>query len=128
MQHAHVMQFPASRVEQYLESLRTYYGAGVSGHAPQVSRAIDAALGFVVADARAHGDGVVTATDARNALVRAADAASINAAELETHVETVYRLGAIALDPFLAAWAASTADELRCIQRGLETAFAADLT
>lgn len=125
---ARVYDFPATRVEQYLDTLRSHYSAGVSGHAPQVARAIAASIGFVVADARANGNGTVAAGDARRALIHAAESAATNAAELDARVENAYQLGAIALDTFLAAWAASTADELRRIQRSLETAFAADLT
>ena len=117
----------ANRIERYLQTLLTQYRIGISGHAPLVARSVTAALGFVLTDARDQSeDGEVTVAAVHAALIRAATAAARNAAYLAARVDTAHEYGAVAFDTYRAAWAAATADELRAIQRALETQFATE--
>ena len=111
--------------ERWLSTLQAGYRVGATGHIPIVSRAVAAALGFVLTTARAADSGQISVSTARAALTRCANAAATNA--LTDTVTAAHRTGAIAIDAYRAAWAAATADELRAIQRALETHFAADL-
>ena len=126
----HAQPAPASvptHVERWLTTLAADYRAGATGHAPIVGRAIAAALGYVLTTARDTDHGQISAATARDALIHTATAAATNAVDLAAGVSTVEATGAIAIDTYRAAWAAATADELRAIQRALETHFATDL-
>ena len=113
--------------ERWLSTLQAGYRVGANGHIPIVSRAVAAALGFVLTTARTDDHGQISVSTARAAIIRSANAATANAATLAGNVTAAHRTGAIAIDTYRAAWAAATADELRAIQRALETHFATDL-
>ena len=120
-------QLGPTDTERWLTTLQAGYRVGATGHIPIVSRAVAAALGFVLTTARAADHGQISVSSARAAIIRTANAAAANADTLAGNVTAAHRTGAIAIDTYRAAWAAATADELRAIARALETHFAADL-
>lgn len=116
----------STRVEGYLITLVTHYRVGASGHHPHVARSVAAALEFVLAQARDADSGTVGVTGVHTALLRAATAAATKAATIADRLHSVADQTTVALDTYRAAWAAATAQELRVIQRSLETEFAAE--
>ena len=113
------MRDDANQVERHLQGIRAHYVSGRSGHHPHVVESVVAAIDAVSVLA-----GDTSVASIRTALTQAADQSAASASMHCVHAQQ--RAGhAVAIDGYLAAWSAATADELRRVIRALETEFAA---